>query len=190
MSDDYKNPWQTLSTELIYENPWIRVREDQVIRPDGLPGIYGVIETRVATGVIPITPEREVYLVGQWRYPFHAYSWEIVEGGTDPGEDPDDCIKRELIEEAGLIANSWQRLGGDLHLSNSFSNEVGKLYLAQDLTQGEAQPEGTEDLQIKKLPLAEACAMADRGEITDAMSVIGLMRLRQMVASGGLSVPG
>jgi 8-oxo-dGTP pyrophosphatase MutT (NUDIX family) len=187
MSETYKNPWQTLSTELIYENPWIRVREDQVIRPDGLPGIYGVIETRIATGVIPITPQLEVYLVGQWRYPFHAYSWEIVEGGTDHGEDPDDCIKRELIEEAGLVAKKWQRLGGELHLSNSFTNEVGYLYVAQDLTQVEAQPEGTEELQIRKLPLAEACSMADRGEITDAMSVIGLMRLQRMVASGALA---
>lgn len=179
-----KNPWRTLSTRTVYENDWICVREDQVLRPDGLPGIYGVVQTRIAAGAIALTPELEVYLVGQWRYPFEAYSWEIVEGGTDVGEDPDLCIQRELREEAGLVAKSWQRLGGELHLSNSFSNEVAYIYLAQDLQEVSAEPEGTEQLMIKKVPLAEACTMADRGQITDAMSVVGLMRLRQWVQSG------
>jgi len=182
--DDEKNPWRTLSTRTVYKNDWICVREDQVVRPDGQPGIYGVVQTRIAAGVIALTPDHQVYLVGQWRYPFEAYSWEIIEGGTDPGEDPDLCIQRELKEEAGLVAQRWQRLGPELHLSNSFSDEVAYIYLAQDLQQVEAEPEGTELLKVKTVPLQQACEMAEAGQITDAMSVVGLMRLREWVRSG------
>jgi len=102
-----QNPWQTKSSRLVYENAWIRVREDQVTCPDGQPGIYGVVETRIATGVIALTPQHEIYLVGQFRYPTGEYSWEIIEGGTEDGEEPLAAAKRELQEEAGLVARTW-----------------------------------------------------------------------------------
>ncbi|NDC38040.1 MAG: NUDIX hydrolase, partial [Proteobacteria bacterium] len=101
MSTD--NPWKTLSSKVMYQNPWISVREDQVIRPDGSPGIYGVVETKVATGVVALTPEHKVILVGQYRYPLQQYSWEIVEGGAEHGEDPFVAIQRELEEEVGRV---------------------------------------------------------------------------------------
>ena len=170
-----RNPWIRKSSEIIYTNPWITVREDRVIRPDGEPGVYGVVDTRVATGAVAITPTMDVYLVGQYRYPTEGYSWEIIEGGTDEGETPLECIRRELREEAGLIAQKWTPLGGEVHLSNCISSENGYLFLAEDLEETEPEPEATEVLQIRRVPFAEALAMTDEGEITDAISIMGLL---------------
>jgi 8-oxo-dGTP pyrophosphatase MutT (NUDIX family) len=174
--DPTHNPWVTLDSREIYRNPWITVREDQVLRPDGRPGIYGVVETRVATGVVALTPGHEIYLVGQYRYPMDQYSWEIIEGGTDTNDEPPiEAAKRELQEEAGLTADHWEPLGQELHLSNCHSSERGHLFLASGLTQVPASPEGTEELQLKKVPLAEAVAMVERGEINDAMSIMAIL---------------
>jgi len=170
------NPWTTCGSRVVYKNNWISVREDDVIRPDGNKGIYGVVDTRIATGVLAFTPARELYLVGQFRYPTNVYSWEIIEGGTDPGEDPLLGAQRELKEEAGLIAKQWRQLGGELHISNCFSSEIGFIYLAEDLTETDAEPEGTEVLQIKKVPFAEAVEMVDAGAITDSISIIAILR--------------
>lgn len=175
-----ENPWRTLSSEVKYENPWIRVREDQVIRPDGNPGIYGVVETRIATGVVALTEADEIYLVGQYRYALGYYSWEIIEGGTDAGETPLEAAKRELKEEAGLTAARWEPLGTEIHLSNCHSDERGYLFVARELTVGAAAPEGTEQLQLRKLPVTEALAMLARGEITDSITIMALMWLEKL----------
>jgi 8-oxo-dGTP pyrophosphatase MutT (NUDIX family) len=173
-----KNPWKTLSTRPIYKNPWLSLREDKVIRPDGQEGIYGVVDTRLAVGVIALTPQKEIYLVGQWRYPLNRYSWEIIEGGGDPNEDGLVTAKRELKEEAGLIAARWRPLGGEVHLSNCFSSERAVFYVAEDLDETEAEPEGTEELELRKMKFSDVILMVDSGEITDAMSIIALNRLR------------
>ncbi len=173
----YSNPWKKLGSRVVYENPWLTLREDRVIRPDGDEGIYGVVETRIATAVIALTPEREVYLVGQFRYTMDVYSWELIEGGTEPGEDPLTAIQRELKEEAGLVAKRWRQLGDEIHLSNCISSETGYVFVAEDLTQCEPDPDGTEVLQIKKVPFDECLRMMDEGIIKDAVSIVGLMRL-------------
>ncbi len=183
--EDPRNPWRTVSSRRVYENPWMAVREDQVIRPDGRPGIYGVVETRVATGVVALTPALEVVLVGQWRYPLDRYSWEIVEGGADPGEDPLEAARRELREEAGLEAARWSDLGGELHLSNCISSERGVLFLAEDLREVPAAPEGTEVLEVRRAPLPEVMDLLDRGELTDAVTVIALLRLERRLRAEG-----
>lgn len=183
-TDSAMNPWTTLGSRIAYRNAWITVREDRVVRPDGKEGIYGVVETRIATGAVAMTPDREIYLVGQYRYPLGEYSWEIIEGGADPGEDPLEGAKRELREEAGLEAAHWEQLGGEVTLSNCHSSERAYLYLATDLAKVEAIPEGTEVLQLRKLPLSEALAMADVGEIKDSMTLIALARLEKCLGSG------
>ena len=175
MHDPERNPWKTLSSEVKYKNPWITVREDQVIRPDGNPGIYGVVETRVATGVLALDDHDALYLVGQYRYPMGCYSWEIIEGGAEPDEDPLEACKRELQEEAGLIAHHWEALGHEIHLSNCHSSERGYLYVARGLEHVGASPEGTEELQIKKVPWKEVLTMVMRGEITDAISIMAIL---------------
>lgn len=180
------NRWQTLKTDTKYQNPWMTIREDQVIRPDGKPGIYGVVETKIAVGAVALTPAREVYLVGQYRYPTECYSWEIIEGGAEHGEDPLVAIQRELVEEAGLVARSWTPIGSTIHLSNCISNERALLYLARDLTEGQSAPEGTEVLAVEKKPLSDCVRMVEDGLITDAMSIIAILRLDRLAATGAL----
>ncbi|MCF6287421.1 MAG: NUDIX hydrolase, partial [Candidatus Hydrogenedentes bacterium] len=148
MQNPERNPWKTLSSEVKYQNPWISVREDQVIRPDGQPGIYGVVDCRVATGVLAFSEDDELYLVGQYRYALGCYSWEIIEGGAETGEDPLEACKRELQEEAGLVAERWEPLGHEIHLSNCHSSERGFLFVAHGLSHVGATPEGTEELQV------------------------------------------
>jgi ADP-ribose pyrophosphatase len=170
------NPWQTLERQTVYDNPWITVRHAEVICADGAPGIYGVVHFKNrAIGVLPIDDEGYTYLVGQYRYPLEQYSWEIPEGGCPVGEDPLQAAQRELKEETGLSACQWELLGR-AHLSNSVSDEEALYYLATGLAQGDAEPEGTEKLQLRRVPFAEALRMALVGEITDALSVLALLR--------------
>jgi 8-oxo-dGTP pyrophosphatase MutT (NUDIX family) len=176
MDDRFSNPWRTLKTRVVYDNPWIRVREDDVIRPDGQPGIYGVVHYKNrAIGVLPIDDEGYTWLVGQYRYTLDSYSWEIPEGGGAEGEDPLEAAKRELREETGLEARSWRTLA-TAHLSNSVSDEDAIIFLATDLIPGEAEPEGTEKLELMRVKFDEALRMALDGEITDSMSVIAILR--------------
>jgi len=175
--DPQANPWTVLSSKISHENPWFKVREHEVIRPDGNPGGYYVVETRYATGVVALTPQQEIYLVGQYRFPTKEYSWEIVEGGSDPQESPLHAAQRELKEEAGLIAKRWTPLGGELHLSNCISSERGYLFLAEDLVETETSPDPTEVLQLRKLPLKDCLALVESGEIKDTLSVIAILRL-------------
>ncbi len=180
MTED--NPWQRHGTEVRYENDWIRVREDTVTRPDGAPGIYGVVEVRTfATGVVPLDREAQTYLVGQYRYPLDRYSWEIPEGGGDKAVSPRASAARELREETGLEATAWH-FTGVVHTSNCITDEVGYLYVATDLSVGEADPDGDEVLEVRRLPFREALAMALDGRITDSMSVVGLLKAARWLA--------
>ena len=181
-----KNPWTTLTTKPQYENPWIQVVEHDVLKPNGKPGIYGVVRFKnLAIGVIPIHADGTTVLVGQYRYPLEAYSWEIPEGGGLLADDPLDSAKRELVEETGLSAGRWHPFL-ELHLSNSVSDERAINYLAWDLTEGAARPDDTEQLQIRRVPFAEAVRMAMAGEITDAMAVAGLIKAQLLLDRGQL----
>lgn len=182
--DDEQNPWRRTGTRLIFENPWLRLREDQVIRPDGQPGTYGVVEFQNrAIGVVPVTKEGDTFLVGQWRYTLGYYSWEIPEGGGPKHETALAAAQRELKEETGIEAARWTYLG-ELSTSNSVTDEIGCVFLAEDLTFGEAEPEGTERLKVKRVPLAEAYRMAMTGEIADGLAVVGLARAWHFLRSG------
>jgi 8-oxo-dGTP pyrophosphatase MutT (NUDIX family) len=170
-----ENNWKTLSSETVYENAWLELSHRDVINPSGNKGIYGLVKFKnQAIGVIPIDEEENIYLVGQFRYAIDEYSWEIPEGGGLLGTDPLEAAKRELKEETGLFANKWTQLAR-IHTSNSATNEEGFLYIAEELTQKEAEPEDTEDLQIRKVPLKEAVEMVMRSEITDSLSVCAIL---------------
>ncbi|UOQ72073.1 NUDIX domain-containing protein [Hymenobacter cellulosilyticus] len=181
--DETRNPWQILSSELTYQNPWIRVREDQVINPKGGRGIYGVVSMKnKALGIVPVDAEGNTWLVGQYRYPLNEYSWEIPMGGGPIELDVLESAQRELKEETGFTAKRWTKIAR-LHTSNSVTDEEGFVYLAEDLEAGEVEPEETEDLRLWKLPLAEAVAMVMDDRITDAISVAGLLKAEKVLQS-------
>jgi ADP-ribose pyrophosphatase len=170
-------PWTRLTRQVAYENAWIRVWHDEVVRPDGQPGIYGVVHfANVAVGIVALDDLGRVLLVGQHRYTLDEYSWELPEGGVEAGESPLDGARRELLEESGYSAASWRELLR-FTTSNSVADETGLVFVARDLTPGVASPDGTEDLAVRWVPFDEALAMIDRGEITDAISQIGLLRV-------------
>jgi 8-oxo-dGTP pyrophosphatase MutT (NUDIX family) len=174
----YSNPWRPQSSKVIYDNPWFRLREDKVINPGGGISHYGKIDFKnIAIGIIPVDEHNNTWLVGQYRYVPDCYSWEIPMGGGPLQTDPLDSAKRELREETGLTATHWQELM-QLHTSNSVTNERGVVYIAKGLTEGETEFEETEDLKIEKLPLEEAFERVMTGEITDAISVAGLLKMK------------
>jgi 8-oxo-dGTP pyrophosphatase MutT (NUDIX family) len=183
--DPQHNPWRTVSSEPKYQNPWIRVREDQVINPKGGPGIYGVVSMRnKAIGIVPVDAEGNTWLVGQYRYTLNEYCWEIPMGGGPVELDILESAQRELREETGLLAARWTRIAR-LHTSNSVTDEEGFVFLAEDLTQADWEPEETEDLRLWKLPLAQAVALALDDTITDAISVAGLLKAERVLAARG-----
>ena len=164
----------------------MKVVEHDVLNPKGNPGIYGVMHAQhLATGVVPIDDEGCITLVGQYRFPLGQYSWEIPEGGGKKGVDPLVSVQRELLEETGQTARHWLPIL-TLHLSNSITDETAYCYLAWGLEHGEAEPEETEELQLRRVPFAEAYAMAMRGDITDAIAVASLLKVRLMALEGEL----
>ncbi len=182
--DETKNPWRKIRSKQVYDNPWIAVREDEVVRPDGEPGVYGVVHFKnMAIGVLPVEGDY-VYLVGQHRYPLDEYSWEIPEGGCPEGEELLGAAQRELKEETGLEAKRWKMLG-EAHLSNSVADEYAVWFLATGLTPGEQQPEDGEVLEVRRVPLREALDMALGGQITDALSLLAIMSYTLGRATGG-----
>ena len=188
--EDRPSPWQRHSRRTAYENAWLTVWHDDVTRPDGEPGIYGVVHFRnLAVGVVALDDQDRVVLVGQYRYTLDAWSWEIPEGGVPPDEDPLEGARRELREETGIDAATWHELAR-VHLSNSVSDEAGILYLATGLTEGVASPEGTEALELRRVPFAEALAMTLDGRITDALSVVALQRISLARLAAGAQPEG
>ncbi len=169
--------WKVLSTDTVYENNWIRVEHHEVKTPMNTDGIYGLVCFKEnAVGIIPIDHEGNTWLVKQSRYAINETTWEIPEGGSPLGQDILASAKRELEEETGLKAKEWKELM-QLHPSNSVTDQSATIFVATDIFEGTQQLDTTEDIEIKKLHFAEAIEMVMKGEITDAMSVAGLLRL-------------
>ena len=172
------NNWIRLGTIPQYDNPWISVTEDQVINPAGNKGIYGIVHFKnLAIGVIPMDQDGNIYMVGQFRYVSGKYSLEIPEGGGPIGIDPFDSAKRELKEETGLEAKTWEKLF-EMDLSNSVTDERAIVYLATDLQQGAPNPEETEELTVSKIQINEAYQMVLDGEITDSITVASIFKMK------------
>jgi 8-oxo-dGTP pyrophosphatase MutT (NUDIX family) len=165
------NPWTVTGLTRPFENNWFAVDAHAVIHPGGASGTYGVIRIRrLAVGVLPIDTQGYVHLVGQWRFPLGRYSWEMPEGGAEPGEDPIQCARRELAEETGLSAGRLEKIL-DIYLSNSLSDERAIMFLATDLSQGEASPEPTEVLKRRRAPFTDVLARIVDGRVRDSMTL-------------------
>lgn len=176
-------PWKRLTQDAVYENPWIKVTHETVKTPAGSDGIYGKIHFKSrAIGIIPIDIHGNTLLVGQHRYALDEYSWEIPMGGGRLDEEPLVAARRELKEETGLHGGDWQQLFR-LHTSNSVTDEEGYVYLVRNAQQGEATLEDSEsDLVVRQLALREAVAMIAKGDITDVISIAGLLAAERWLA--------
>ena len=180
------NPWVITDSRNVYENNWIGLTEHQVINPSGGKGIYGEVHFKnYAIGVLPLDEELNTWLVGQYRFPLKAYSWEIPEGGGPLDRPILESAQRELLEETGLTATDWTEIQR-MHLSNSVSDELAVIYIAKGLTMGIAEPEETEELVLRKLPFEQAYQLVLDGTITDSMSVAAILRTKLLIVEGKL----
>lgn len=180
-ANQMENPWKTKSIEKIYDNPWITVEQHQVVNPSGRDGIYGKVHFKnKALGIIPVDKDGNTWLVGQYRYTLDEYAWEIPMGDGPLGIDILESAKRELKEETGLTAAKWTQIMR-IHTSNSVTDEEGFVFLAEELTYGETEFEETEKLQVIKIGIADAIRMVMEGEITDAISMAGLLKVGRIL---------
>jgi ADP-ribose pyrophosphatase len=179
-----KNPWTNKSSEVKYENLWIKVIESNVLNPAGNDGIYGVVHYKNnAVAIIPLDENYNTWIVGQYRYPLDSYEWEIVEGGCPEGTSPLETAKRELHEEVGLKAEHYEMIL-EMQLSNSTTDEVSYTYVAKGLSYIGEEPEEDEQLTIKKIPFEEVFQMVMRGEIRDALAVGSILKAKMLIDRG------
>jgi 8-oxo-dGTP pyrophosphatase MutT (NUDIX family) len=167
---DKFGPWTRRSVAERYDNPWIVVEHHEVITPRGGDGIYGVVRT---------------WLVGQYRYPHAAYTWEIPEGGGRLGVDPLVSAQRELAEEVGLSAKRWDLIL-EMDLSNSVTDEQCLIYLARDLDVCAGEPDETEELAIRRMPFEELYRGVLAGQYRDSLTVAGVLKLGHLLEHGAI----
>ncbi len=181
---EHKNPWTILSEEEVHDTPWIKIKKYDVLNPAGKPANYSTVNFKnLAIGILPLDEEYNTWLVGQWRFPVGAYSWEIPEGGGKKGVEPLESAKRELSEETGIKAKNWTKIQ-EFHMSNCVSDEYAILYVAQDLTFHESHPDEDEQLALRKLPFSKVYEMVLNGEITDSMTIIAVHKTKYLIDKG------
>lgn len=181
-----RGPWTVTSKTKVFENPYIELHTFDGIRPDGAPGIYGVMSPKTyAILILPVFADGTIMLVGQHRFPLDNYSWEIPEGGSPKSDTPLDGAKRELKEETGLTAQHWREIL-QAETSNSVTDEQAFGFLAWDLEEGEQELDGTEVIDRKRLPFMAALGMAVAGEIRDLPSVAMILKAHYMAETGQL----
>lgn len=173
------NPWKTLSSKTVYQNPWIRVREDEVVRPDGANGIYGVIESKDSVVVATLNENNQVYLIRSFNYPVSTWSWGLPGGGGE-GEESEVAARRELAEETGITAGKWTFLG-KMRVSSGLMTEQMAVLLAQDLSFGARIEADDKDLisEGRFFSFEEIDDMINRGEIDDTQTITGLYLARR-----------
>lgn len=172
---------ETTASRIVYENRWMRVREDSIERQDGSLGIYGVVEKADFAVIVPLD-NGVIHLVEQYRYPVQGRDWELPQGSWEdaPGTDPLELARAELREETGLTAGCMHRVG-HLYECYGYSTQGYHIYLAQGLQAGEAQRERTEqDMVSRAFPVEEVLAMITEGVIKDGATVaaLGMLRLK------------
>ena len=175
-----KGPWVVVDSKIVYQNPWIKVYEDKVIRPDKKSGIFGVVEQKKGVSVIPVDEKGNVYLTKEYKYAIEQISIEAISGGIDENESKLQAAKRELREETGLIAKKWKYLG-ILNPFTSVINSSNYIYLAQNLTQLKSEQEGTETIEIVKLPLKKAINLVMKSKITHGATSVALLKIKDII---------
>lgn len=181
-------PWRIKSARTVFNNRWVMLREYETVAPTGVDASYGLVHVHnLALGVLPIDENGNTILIGQQRFTFGRYSWELPEGGGPQDMPPLEGARRELSEEAGLKAAHWLPLFEDVHLSNSITDERAFAFIAWDLSPDQTfARDSSEELSIWRVPFAEAVKMAVSGEITDGFSLVMLFKADHLLRTGAL----
>lgn len=173
-------PWKIVQSHDIYQDAWIKVRKDDVIRPDGNPGTYTVVDLKPGVTVLALDDERNAFLTEEFHYGVGRVTIEGVSGGVEPGEEPLLAAQRELREEVGIEADSWDHLGSlDPFTSNVISPT--QIFLARRLRFVGDEPEGTEVIRRVKVPFAQALEMVMTSQITHSASCIAILKAWQLL---------
>lgn len=190
MTEHDPPPWTTLGSSEVYRNPWMRVRQDDVLRPDGSTGIYGVVTLAGGAGVLPFVDADHVLLVRQRRYITGAVTWEMPTGGIDPGETPEQAAVRELAEETGHRAGRLRHLNSHT-TSKSVVDEWAHLFVAEDLTPLPAEAvaglahDDSEVIRHVVVPWEQLLGWVLDGTVVDAMTIVAVLLVdRQRRAAG------
>lgn len=178
-----RGPWTIKSSQVKYQNDWMLVREDEVLRPDGKDGIYGVVEASFGVMVLPMDEEGNVFLVKQYRYGVERETLEVVSGGIDEGENPINAAKRELLEETGLMASEWIEMG-KVDPFTSIVRAPSWLFLAKKLEKTEAHQDDTENIELVKIPFAQAVKMAMDDEISEGVGQLLIFKVNEKLKNG------
>jgi 8-oxo-dGDP phosphatase len=178
------SPWHTHQRTEQYQNPWIVVAEHQVTRPDGQPGIYGVVDPGDNVTVVALDDVGQVVLVRDFIYPVQEWAWSLPSGSVEVGEPPLDAAQRELREESGVEAKEWTPLG-QFWTTPGISPQTSFLYLARDLHAVPATPEPTEVMTQRTIALNEALAQCQRGEIRHVLTAVGLWLASEWLRAEG-----
>ena len=171
-----ENPCKLKSTQVVYENPWMKVREDLVVRPGGKDGMFGIVDMKDGVTVVALDTQNNVYLVREYAYAVERYTLECISGGMDEDRDFLALAKRELKEEIGGISSEWINLG-QIDPFTGVIKSVNHIYLAKNVTID--FPQNTDEgevIQVIKMSFAEAYGKVMSGEITHGASVVGILR--------------
>ncbi|MBI4639636.1 MAG: NUDIX hydrolase [Candidatus Tectomicrobia bacterium] len=171
--------WKTLSSQQIYQNKWLSLREDLVELPDGRTTIYGVVTCGDCVGVLPFIDPNRVLLIKQYRYVAKRVTWEMPTGGMRPGESIEEAVQRELGEEIGYRAGKLTQIN-TYHTSKSVMDETAHLFIGEDLAKLELPPDETEFIEVRPFPFEEALQMVLRGEIVDSMTIIAVLHAARL----------
>jgi 8-oxo-dGTP pyrophosphatase MutT (NUDIX family) len=172
-----ENPWETKNSKIVYETKWMKIREDEVVRPDSSDGKYSYVDTPDSVYIVPITTDGKVYLIAQWRYPTKTFSWELPGGGGDGG-DILESAKRELKEETGLEAEEWTEVG-TLQPMNGVVAEIEHVFIARKLRETQDHKQTDDGItEIKKVRFDEIFEMIVQGDITDAQTIAAFTQVQ------------
>jgi 8-oxo-dGTP pyrophosphatase MutT (NUDIX family) len=163
------------SSEIKYQNPWITVREDKVLHPNGQAGIFGVVNYGSGVAILPIDDDGNVYLVREYKYALGDWSLEVAAGGIEPNEPPETAARRELKEELGIVAGKWTYLGS-VHPITTIIEHVQHQFLARNLSFGAAELEETEQIELVKMPIEDTYELIKTGKIVNGAAIALILR--------------
>jgi len=170
--------FELLRSEIVYPGRAFTVRRDTLRLPDGRETRFDIVEHIGSVVIVPVDDEGNLLFVRQYRHAAGLDLLELPAGTLDDGEDPEACAQREVREETGMAAGKLEPLGG-FYLAPGYSTEYMYVYLATDLRYDPLEADADEFLSVERVPLAEALAMCERGEIPDAKSLAAFLLARE-----------